>query len=214
MNDSLTIAENERRFVAQELHDHVIQTLLQINMQVSICKRYLELGNMAETTSEFNQLEAQIMTASQQLRDLVADLRPPASDDGTFQSMMQKQLETHQQRGGPPVTLSQSAPDPLELPSAKKLALARIIQESLLNIRKHASASQVILKLEQKDTQLEVTITDDGVGFDDALIPNPFTDKGGAGMVNMQIRANAIGAKLDIKAQPDQGTTLTIIIPL
>lgn len=214
MSDSLTIAENERRFVAQELHDHVIQTILQINMQVSICKRYLELGNIAETTSELNNLEAQITTVSQQLRDLIADLRPPLSDEGTFQSILQKQIEIHHRRSGSPVRLIQIGSTPIEPPGPKKLALARIIQEGLLNIRKHAQATQVTISLEQKDSQLELTIADDGIGFDDALIPNPFAEKGGAGMVNMQIRANAIGAKFDIESQPNQGTTLKIIAPL
>lgn len=214
MSDSLTIAENERRFVAQELHDHVIQTILQINMQVSICKRYLELGNIAETTGELNNLEAQVTTVSQQLRDLIADLRPPLSDEGTFQSILQKQIEIHHQRGGPRVRLIQTDSIPIEPPGSQKLALARIIQEGLLNIRKHAQATQVTISLEQKDSQLELTIADDGIGFDDALIPNPFAEKGGAGMVNMQIRANAIGAKFDIESQPNQGTTLKIIVPL
>lgn len=214
MSDSLTIAENERRFVAQELHDHVIQTILQINMQVSICKRYLELGNIEETTGELNNLEAQITTVSQQLRDLIADLRPPLSDEGTFRSILQKQIDIHHRRGGPPVRLIQADSTLIEPPGPKKLALARIIQEGLLNIRKHAQATQVTISLEQKDSQLELTIADDGIGFDDALIPNPFAEKGGAGMVNMYIRASAIGAKLDIESQPDQGTTLKIIVPL
>ncbi|HIA05015.1 MAG TPA: hypothetical protein EYN66_24470, partial [Myxococcales bacterium] len=163
-SDSLTIAENERRFVAQELHDHVIQTLLQINMQVSICKRYLELDITDETASELDLLEGQIMTASQQLRDLIADLRSPTSEDGTFQSMLEKQIEIHHQRGGPTVTLSQN--NIIELSATKKLALTRIIQESLHNIRKHANASKVDLILKTDNSRLKISVTDDGQGFD------------------------------------------------
>ena len=212
MNDSLTIAENERRFVAQELHDHAIQTLLQINMQVGICKHYLELGYIDETKSELEALEQQIITTSQQLRNLIADLRPPISDEGTFQSMLEKQIEIHHQRGGPPVKLTQRAK--IELPTYKKLALTRIIQEGLHNIRKHAQETQVNLDLKVHDSQLELTIADNGKGFDDALIPNPFAEKGGAGMVNMQIRTNAVNGSFDIQSRPERGTVVKIIVPL
>jgi signal transduction histidine kinase len=212
MSDSLIIAENERRYVVQELHDHAIQTLLQINMQVGICKRYLELGHIDDTAAELNLLEEQITKASQQLRELIADLRPPLSEDGTFQSMLVKQIEIHQQRGGPPIDLTQTGA--IELPAQKKLAIMRIIQEGLSNIRKHAGASQIELKLEEQDTQLEITITDNGKGFDDALIPNPFSEKGGAGMVNMQIRAVAIDGTFDILSHLNRGTTIKVTIPL
>ena len=212
MSDSLVIAENERRYVAQELHDHAIQTLLQINMQVGICKRYLELGHIEETATELNLLEEQITLASQQLRDLIADLRPPLSEDGSFQSMLAKQIEIHQQRGGPPIKIMQTKA--IDLPAPKRLAVTRIIQEGLSNVRKHATASQIELNLKVQASRLILTIADDGKGFDDALIPNPFAEKGGAGMVNMQIRASAINGTFDIHSQPNRGTMIKVTVPL
>lgn len=211
MNDILTIAENERRFLAHELHDNIIQTLLQVNMQVAICKRYLELGHLTETQAEIDSLEDQIGRASGQIRDLIADLRLPLGDDGSFASTLQKLIDIHQCRQGPPVTLN-GAPD-IQLAPPVVLALTRIIQEALLNVRKHAQAKTVNLAVAATETNLTISISDDGVGFDDALVPNPLADKGGAGIINMQIRAEALQGAFDIQSQPDQGTTITVTVP-
>jgi signal transduction histidine kinase len=212
MNDCLIIAENERRFMAQELHDHVIQTLLQMNMQVGICKRYLELGYTDETTTELDSLEAQVSLASEQVRELIADLRAPLDDEGTFAGMLQKQIEIHQERSGPLVILSEVPP--VNIAGEKLLAVARILQEILLNIRKHAWAREVKIDLEANQDKLTMTVTDDGSGFDAALIPNPLATKGGAGLVNLQIRTAAIGGQFDITSQPNHGTTVTVTVPL
>jgi len=212
MDDCITIAENERRFVAQELHDHAAQTLLQINMQAGICKKFLEMGQTDDTLTELKMLEQQIHTASRQIRELISDLRPPRSDDGDFPSMLRDLIETHHQRGGPPVRLS--APNHIPLFGAERLALSRIIQEILLNIRKHAQAAGVNLTITTSANRLQLTVVDDGVGFDDALIPNPLAEKGGAGMVNMHIRAGAIGGELEVKSQINHGTMIQVTFPL
>jgi len=211
MKSSLTIAENERRFVAQELHDTVIQSLLQMNMQVGICKRYLELQHYDEVRSELDFLEEQIHNVSQQLRRLIADLRPPYSEDGTFDSILQNQIQQHLERGGPPVHLVK--PPHIPLSADERLALSRIVQEILLNIRKHAHAGRVDMVVETTPTELRLTVRDDGVGFDDTLVPNPLAEEGGAGMVNMHIRAAAIGGKLHVRAKPGEGTTVQVILP-
>ncbi|MFQ5577086.1 MAG: sensor histidine kinase [Anaerolineae bacterium] len=212
MTDALTIAENERRFIAQELHDHITQTMLQMNMQVGICQRYLEMTHYHEAKSELSMLEAQINTASRQLRQLVSDLRPPVDGEEAYHRVLQKQIEIHLERGGPPVNLRRA--DNIPLTGPRRLALTRIIQEALLNIRKHARAAQVTVSLRADPSQLQLTISDDGVGFDDTLIPNPLTDKGGAGIVNMQIRTDALNGTLTITSQPKQGTTVQVTIPL
>jgi len=212
MSNPLTLAENERRFVAQELHDGIAQTLLQLNMQVSICNRYLEMSFHTELGNELDELESQINTVSQQLRQLIADLRPPSSEDGAFDSILEKQIEIHNQRGGAPVNLTRV--DHISLSGQKKLALARIVQEILSNIRKHAKAAQVNMSLTVTEGQCQLTVSDDGIGFDDALVPNPLSEKGGAGMINMYSRANLVGGKFDINSQPEQGTTVQVAIPL
>ncbi|OQY28711.1 MAG: hypothetical protein B6243_11845 [Anaerolineaceae bacterium 4572_5.2] len=153
MPDPLSLAENERRFLAQELHDGMTQSLLQVNMQASICKQYLSMGLHAELEKELDALESQVHTVSNQLRQLTSDLRPPLSSDGSFNAILEKQIETHLQRGGPPVNLTQS--DSATLSGPKRLALARISQEILNNIRKHAKATQVDVTLTRSQSRYE-----------------------------------------------------------
>jgi two-component system nitrate/nitrite sensor histidine kinase NarX len=212
MKDSLIIAENERQFVAQELHDHVIQTLLQINMQVSICKHYLEAGQVDEISAEMIGLESMVNLASQQVRELITDLRAPLSEDGTFAGALQKQIDLHHERGGAYISLN-GVPD-VKLSGDKLLAVARMLQEILLNIRKHAWAREVKIDLETDQNNLLLTVSDDGVGFDASLVPNPLATKGGAGLINIDIRATAIGGQFDIISQPEQGTIVKVSIPL
>lgn len=213
MEKSLTIAENERRYLAQELHDHVAQTLLQMNMQVTICQQYLKLGEIDALNAELSLLEQQSITASKQIREMISDLLPPFSDDGNFKTWVLEQIKLHRQRGGAPISFSISG-EKITLSSMQQLAVARIIQESLQNIRKHAQADSVTLNIVTSATRFQTTITDDGIGFDDALIPNPLSEKGGAGLVNMMIRAEAIGAELSIKSQPKHGTLIELNVPL
>ncbi len=212
MPDLLSLAENERRFLAQELHDGMTQSLLQVNMQVGICKQYLSMGLHAELKKELDALENQINTVSHQLRQLISDLHPPVSNDGTFNTILKKQIETHLQCGGPPVKLIRA--DKTLLSGPKRLALARISQEILKNIRKHAKATQVNITLTSNKSQCQLIVRDNGIGFDDALVPNPLSEKGGAGMINMYTKANLVGGKFDIHSQPKQGTTIKVTIPL
>lgn len=213
MDNSLSIAENERRYVAQELHDHVAQTLLQMNMQVSICQQYLHMGATDALKAELALLEQQTHTASKQLREMISDLLPPFSKDGSFKTWLIKHISTHRKRGGAPISFSISG-SVTALSSTQQLAVARIIQEALQNIRKHAQADKIDLSIQAGETRFQLTITDDGIGFDDALIPNPLTERGGAGVVNMFIRAEAIGATLDIKSKPGKGTFIQLTVPL
>lgn len=212
MTDIITISENERRFIAQEIHDHAAQTLLQMNLQVSICKQYLELGHAEEAKSELDDLEAQVRKASLELRSLIDDLRPPVSDNDTFSFLLARQLETNQQREGPPVSVT--GQDDIQFDKQTLLILARLLQEILLNIRKHAQAKQITIILETTSTHFHLTVKDDGIGFDLAEISNQSKKKGGTGTKIMPIKAKAIGAKIGIKSTPGQGTTVQIRVPL
>jgi two-component system NarL family sensor kinase len=181
-------------------------------MQVSICQQYLEIGHVDEIGPELSALESQVSLASQQVRELIADLRPPLSEEGTFAGMLQKQIDLHHERGGTLITLGEVPA--VNLPVEALLPLARILQEILLNIRKHAWAREVNINLAADDEKLTMTVSDDGVGFDATLVPNPLASKGGAGLINIEIRATAMGGRVNINSQPEQGTTIIVTVPL
>lgn len=208
----LTIAENERRSAAQKLHDQAIQTLLQMNMQIGICKQFFELGHLEETASELNELENQVNLVSKQLRNLMTDLRLPQSEDGTFKSMLQTLLETHHQRSGPVVHCKYAISS--DIPELTEIVLLRVIQQGLANIRMHAQASKVTLTIAEKDGWLYFNLTDNGVGFAERPACEPTAKASKTGLITMEIRVEQVQGKLKIVSQPNQGTTLKGALPL
>jgi signal transduction histidine kinase len=92
--------------------------------------------------------------------------------------------------------------------------LFRIIQEGLTNIRKHSGATRVSLNMDFHESSINVTIGDNGVGFEIPAGLDDLTMAGKLGLVGMQERAQLLGGTMDIKSQPGQGTTLAVDIPL
>lgn len=200
MNDMLlTALEDERRYVARELHDGVAQTTLQLGLQAGICNKLLERGELETLAEELAELEKRIQLASSQIRELIADMRPPQLEpEASLNEYIEQAIETHLERDGPPIEYqSQLDPSP-QLTVQQRLTLFRIIQEALLNVRKHARAQNVRLTLSNDDDGFQVTIADNGQGFDPAEVEALPVDKGGAGLANLRTRAQSLGGSLSI----------------
>jgi two-component system sensor histidine kinase DegS len=215
-DELLNALEDERRYMAKELHDGVAQTTLQLGLQAGICRKLLERGNLDMLANELAQLEERLQLASSQVREMIQDMRPPTVEpDASLDDYVKYAIDIHTQRGGPPVTYQFNQPENqfLNLSSAQVLTLTRIIQEALLNIRKHAQAQNVRLALSTEEDNIYLTIADDGQGFDSAEVESRFVDKGGAGLTNLYMRAKAIGGTLTIgRDTTGQGTKITLIL--
>jgi two-component system nitrate/nitrite sensor histidine kinase NarX len=200
--------------VARELHDGVAQTTLQLGLQAGICRKLLEHGKLEMLADELAQLETRIQMASGQVRELIADMRPPTVEPGDgLHNYLQQVVDVHLQRGGPAVEVKiQEVGDAPDLSDSQQLALSRAVQEALLNIRKHAQAQKVELKTWRDEVGFYLAIRDDGRGFDPAGVENQPTDKGGAGLANLSVRVEEAGGQLSIDSGPE-GTRLTVTWP-
>lgn len=199
---SLKALEIERRYVAQELHDGLAQTTQHLGLQVAICQKLLERGKMELLAGELIELEQRIQFAAGQVRDLINDMRPPQVEPhADLLEYLQYAVDIHTQRGGPPVEVVLQAGGPLpELSPMQLLALVRIVQEALLNVRKHARASRVRLVLAEENGNFCITIGDDGVGFDPADLAGYLSsDRGSAGLANLYARAGLIGGRATVE---------------
>lgn len=213
---ALKILENERRYVAKELHDGIAQTTLQLGLQAGICRKLLERGNLEMLGQELVALEGRIQLASTQVRDVIADMRPPRLEsDAPLLEYLQAAIKTHRDRGGPPLEFEANLPkSPLRLSAVQKLTLTRIVQEVLLNIRKHARAKQVRLCLEADADALYLAIADDGKGFDLAEVEAQPVDRGGAGLANLRARVEALSGELTIaRDNTGEGTEVKVTLP-
>lgn len=215
-DELLRALETERYYVAKELHDGVAQTTLQLGLQAGICRKLLETGKLEMLENELAQMEDRSQLASAQIRQMIADMRPPMVEpDAGPVDYIQHILDTHIERGGPPVDyqLNESA-GLSHFTSVQILTLVRIIQEALLNIRKHTKAENVRLSISAEEDHLYITIADDGPGFDPVEVEARSADKGGAGLTNLRRRAEAIGGELSISRDLiGHGTKVTIILP-
>jgi two-component system sensor histidine kinase DegS len=213
---ALHVLENERRYVAKELHDGVAQTTLQLGLQAGICRKLLERGNLEMLGQELVALESRLQLASAQVRDVIADMRPPRLEpEAPLSEYLQSAVKTHRDRGGAPVEVQVNLPDPpLRLSVVQKLTLTRIVQEALLNIRKHARAKHARLRLDADSDSFYLVIADDGQGFDPAEIEALPVDRRGAGLVNLRARAEALGGTLTVaRDSAGEWTEVKVTLP-
>jgi two-component system sensor histidine kinase DegS len=211
--DLLDTLENERRYVARELHDGVAQTTLQLGLQAGICKKLLERGNMEMLAQELAELEKYVLLVSNQVREMIANMRPPQIEsEADLSDYIEAAIETHLERGGPPVSYDfTTSPRTRAFSTQQNLALFRIVQEALLNVRKHASAQNVRLTVTANGTNIQITIADDGQGFDMSKLAKNLGDRGGAGLANLQARAQFLGGSITISSKVNGGGTEVLL---
>jgi PAS domain S-box-containing protein len=193
----------ERTRLARELHDAVTQTLFAASLMAEVLPDLwvLDENEARNSTEELRQLTRGALA---EMRTLLLELRPAALTQSRFQDLLKQLVEAVVGRARLPVELTVEGDG--TLPPDVQVALYRIAQESLNNIIKYARATQVNVKLTLSCCQVELEITDNGIGFDPATI-KPTS----MGMRIMHERAEIIGADFKVTSQPGQGTTVNAI---
>lgn len=205
------IAE-ERGRIAHEMHDTVAQVLGYVNTKAQAVETLLRAGDADRATEHLHQLAAAAREAYADVRENLMGLRASTDDERDFRGTLREYLQHWQDMSGIPVQLSEPlGPDQwLAMDPVVELQLLRIIQEALTNVRKHARAKRVAVRLQQHDGWLEAVIEDDGLGISPAV--------GGAGLprfglATMRERSEAVGGKLTIEARPGGGTIVRTRVP-
>jgi PAS domain S-box-containing protein len=204
--------EEERRRIAQEIHDGVAQDMAALRLRTSVWHELVETGP-AQMHAELDELQTILDRWIADMRRAIYALRPVALDEvGLFAALRQlaADLENHYQVY---VELRISGPEE-RLPLRLELPLFRVVQEALHNVGKHAQASLVWLALDlTQDQAITLAIRDNGLGFDPASLEE--TVRGGhLGLKQMRERVEGAGGRLDINSQPGQGTEVRIVLPL
>lgn len=214
-------ALEERRHLARELHDSVSQALYAIAMGSQTANLLLQRQpDKLDKISERLSFVAKMSQAGQaEMRALIFELRPESLEQEGLSVALKKQVEAlearYQLKTGKVLQVSFHVPQEPAIPFEKKQALYRITQEALHNIAKHAAAKSIHLQLLESASLIELSIRDDGKGFD---LPRKFNQggpnfPGHLGLVSMRERAEAIGARFIIDSEVAMGTTLFISLP-
>jgi PAS domain S-box-containing protein len=201
------VREEERLHIAREIHDELGQLLTVLKMDVSWLNKKIENPN-GPVKEKLADLLALIDTTVKTVRRIASELRPSLIDDLGLWAAMEWHLEEFEKRSGITKKIELPAVE-MPLPDALKIGLFRIFQESLTNVARHSGAKNVSVNLHEKDSQLVLTIKDDGKGLDEER-----TNKKTLGLLGMKERTLMMGGEYNITSAGGKGTTVTVTVPL
>lgn len=205
----VTAQEEERRTISRELHDEVGQALTALKVELAIVQRNADLRG--ESGHLLDDARAMADGALHSVRDLSHLLHPSLLDDLGLPAAIDRYLRGISQRHGLSVDLMQENMDERLQPEVEVCAY-RIVQEAVTNVVKHAHATRCHVHLLRKTDLLEVTIEDDGCGFDTAAPPSPERPRG-LGLLGIRERVATLRGTLRIISAPDTGTRVTVEMP-
>ncbi len=198
----------ERERLARELHDSVTQSLYSSTLFAEAGRELIKTGNSEEVEHYLTRIGETTQQALKEMRLLVYKLRPPALERQGLVKALRQRLEAVEKRAG--IQAHLVAENQIELPAPVEEGLYRIAQEALNNSLKHARATTVTVHIKTHDDQIELQVTDDGIGFelDDA------DHKGGMGLSNIQERVEGMGGNWTIHSNPGEGTSVRVVVSL
>jgi signal transduction histidine kinase len=209
-NQLLSKEEKERKRFARELHDGIGQALTAIKFSVENSLRELR---KTPNHPELSPLEAVIPLTQktiEEVRTIVQDLRPAILDDlgiiatiTWFCREFQKVYVNIEVKKDIDI-LEQDIPSPL------KTVIYRILQEALNNVAKHSRARKIQLGLKKKDSRIELTVHDNGRGFDFGKVIALKASRRGFGLASMRERAELSGGRFEIDSSAGRGTTIHV----
>lgn len=202
-----TIREEERAYIARELHDDLGQILASLRMDLSLLKQADGMSN--ENIRLMDGMEANLLTAITSLRRIATNLRPRALDEGGLYFALQGLRDDFVERHGIPVTLFADEAE-LRLDDAASTAIFRIVQEALTNIARHADARNVTMNLYRLNGELLITIRDDGRG----IRAEDMEKAESLGLVGMRERVWAMQGEITISSDEPPGTRIDIVLPI
>ena len=195
--------EEERRAISRELHDEAGQSFSAILLET---ENLLDVEHGASVRAHLESIRNLAQRGLAGARNLALLLRPSMLDDfGLVPALNWQAKETAKRTG---LRIQVFASDlPRDLPEEHKTCIYRVVQEALNNVSKHAQASAAQVRIQQTDGQIDLTVQDDGTGFDAERVR-------GLGLLGMEERAHHLGGEFNIDSQPGRGTLLKIKLPI
>lgn len=201
----------ERARFARELHDGAVQSLIAVEMQVDVLKRQARGGH--DLHDELGRIQGLLREEVLKLRELMQQMKSLDVDSRKLLGLLTDTVERFQRETGISARFMPDVEE-LEMPQAVCREVARIVQESLVNVRKHSRAQHVIVRLSATDGEWTLVIEDDGCGFPfDGSLSHSELDAQGRGPVVIKERVRVIEGELTIESAPGRGSRLKIAIP-
>ena len=211
IHKTLMAQEEERKRIARELHDDVAQSILLLSRQLDIL---ISDGHKIPkaSISELERIQTIANETYKSLQRYARDLRPSILDQmGLVAALNWLAEELSKELDIKTTVKADKLPS---LPPETELAMFRIAQETLNNVRKHAQASEVNITVKLDSNNVKMTIIDNGKGFSTSRLTGDLAREGKLGVLGMEERARLIGGDLKIKSEPGKGTTVLARAPI
>ena len=205
----LAAAEDERGRWARELHDDTLQSLGVLKLRLASARR---LGSTAALRSAIDDASARLASEIDNLRGLIAELRPAALDELGTEAAIEA-LAERIGRSGLEVEVQLDLAYEGNRAATRhtpelEAAMYRIVQEALTNVVKHAEVERAVVTVGEVGDHVELRVHDDGRGFD------PSAPGAGFGLLGMHERIDLLGGDFDVASEAGRGTTITVRLPV
>ena len=205
--------EAERGRISRDLHDGILQTLLSIEIQLDVLRRKVS-ATPEQAVASLGNLQQTVKNESAELRRMVTDLRPLRVQSADLVDLMRGFAERYRNESTLALDLLIDSVE-VHAPDRVCRELFQIYREALNNIKKHAKASHVVVKLSQDDSRLVLVVDDNGEGFSFAgRFTGDELDRLRLGPISIKERTRTVGGILTVESNPGHGARLTIEIPL
>jgi len=200
--------EEERYRLAREIHDGPAQILANVALQLEYISK-LSTREPARAKDELANIQRDLRLAVGEVRRFMYDLRPPALAQQGVGPAVESHCQRLAERFGMKIGVRWEST--LVLASPHDTAVFRIVQEALQNVVKHAKATEVVVRAVDRDGLVEVSVADNGKGFDAGQVRK--LDPKHFGLAGMRARAQQIGATLEVTSNQGTGTTIYLRVP-
>ena len=204
----ITAQEEERKRLSREIHDGPAQMMANVLLRTDLIERIYREKGMEPAFVELSDLKKTVRNALSEVRRIIYDLRPMALDDLGIIPTLKKYISTTMEYN-PNVNIDfWSSESEFSLPSDYEVAIFRLVQECINNALKHAHPSEITVKLEWKNTHVNVVIRDNGKGFNQSEVkPGTF------GLIGLRERVDLLSGTMELHSKIGQGTVVVFRIP-
>jgi PAS domain S-box-containing protein len=204
--------ESERQMLSRELHDTVAQDLSVAKMECDLIYAELLNGRIPEA-QRVREIIGVLRKTIAGVRNMAYELRPPGLEELGLVETIYQFCEDFTQMWGVPVDFQSAGLKNLKLDHNIQINLYRLVQEGLTNIRKHAAASRVTVKLAAAFPNIIIRIEDNGRGFDVQQRASADGHEKRMGLRSMQERVNLMNGEMKLQSKPGQGTKVAVKLP-
>ena len=204
------VQEEERGRIAHDMHDGLIQLVAGALFESQAARERLPSDSQS-AAGKLTVVQQLLGQMDEELRRTIHDLHPPLLDQAGLVPAIKKYARSYEETWGIPCSV-QVRGTLARLPSHAEVAIYRIVQEALVNVRTHSEAHYAHVLLEYRPEVLRVMVQDDGRGFDgQKALANPDEH---LGLVGMRERAQSLGGHLEVQSAPGQGATILVEVPI